>query len=164
MTWFQSCAVLDTHVMNHIFHGDINLSDNQSRLTVFWFVFSLFFNFARSRSFNDFIAKCLVKDPEQRPSATELLQVCVCVCVCVCVVMNKVDRLRSLQEKEQNMPPPLHKHKKQTSKNQNLWPSVTCNVHFLNSGKFYPPTAGLTICLCRSTLCPHSNMFVMKPH
>ena len=33
----------------------------------------------------DFVAKCLVKTPEERASATSLLSVCQCVCVSVCV-------------------------------------------------------------------------------
>lgn len=32
-----------------------------------------------SPEFNDFIAKCLVKDPEQRPGAAELLQVIITI-------------------------------------------------------------------------------------
>ena len=51
-----------------------------------------------SPEFHDFIARCLIKSPEERPSATAMLKhklfsgvwcvgggVCVCVCVCVCV-------------------------------------------------------------------------------
>ena len=29
----------------------------------------------RSREFNEFLAKCLVKDPDQRPTAAQLLEV-----------------------------------------------------------------------------------------
>lgn len=35
----------------------------------------------RSKEFNDFLSKCLIKDPQKRASAKELLEVCVCVCV-----------------------------------------------------------------------------------
>lgn len=35
----------------------------------------LFTYYCRSKNFNDFISKCLIKDPKQRPTAVELLEV-----------------------------------------------------------------------------------------
>jgi STE20-like kinase len=43
-----------------------------------------------SKDFNDFIAKCITKDPSQRPNADELLKVVAVSLKCMCFNLNQL--------------------------------------------------------------------------